>query len=295
MTAQAGILSTPTEYHIHIEYSTQNIGELDALKKLIRIEQEASEMRNCHVLFGFSARLWNSISTQLPTPAAYVPFTEIHGTQAIVPATQGDLWIWYQGDSHAVNLDAAINVDSVLAGIGLQKNAEVFGYVRYENRDFTGFIDGTENPIGEDAVQAALIPESNGSSFAMTQTWVHKLSEFNSLTLEQQEGVIGRTKADSVELSDDAMPATSHVSRTDAEVAGVKQKIVRRSVPYGNLDRRGLHFVAFSCDLARFQIQIERMFGVSEDNLHDRLTEFSVPISSSYWYVPSVESLQQLF
>ena len=33
------------------------------------------------------------------------------------------------------------------------------------------------------------------------------------------------------------------------------------------------------------------MFGVSGDGLKDRLTEFSAPVTGSYWYAPSEEVL----
>ena len=35
---------------------------------------------------------------------------------------------------------------------------------------------------------------------------------------------------------------------------------------------------------------LRRMFG-SDDGVHDRLTEFSVPVTGAYWFVPSLEAL----
>ncbi len=106
--------------------------------------------------------------------------------------------------------------------------------------------------------------------------------------------MIGRTKADSIELEGDAMPATSHVSRTDVKLNGVAQKIYRRSVPFGGVAEHGLYFLAFSCDLARFDVQLRRMFGVSDDGLRDRLTEFSRPVTGSYWFAPAADELARL-
>ncbi len=293
MTAQPGILTPPSLYHFHVEYSFDDFDHLDQLKHAIRSEQESAALRTRQVLFGFSGKLWNAISSD-QVPPDYQSFEEIRGISHTAPATQGDLWIWVHGDSHPMNLDTALSLNRTLREIGAHRNLEVLGFVRHENRDFTGFIDGTENPQGEAAKEAALIVDGDGSSFALTQKWIHDLPKFNSLEVSQQEGVIGRTKQDSVELQGDAMPDDSHVSRTDAIVAGVKQKILRRSVPHGDFENRGLHFVAFACDIGRIQVQLERMFGASDDGLRDQLTEYSSPVSGSYWYVPTIEKLHSL-
>ena len=105
--------------------------------------------------------------------------------------------------------------------------------------------------------------------------------------------MIGRTKADSIELED--APPTSHVRRTDVKIDGKGLKIYRRSTPFGGVRSNGLYFLGFSCELMRFAIQLDRMFGRAEDGLMDRLTEFSTPVSGSYWYAPPEESLVEFF
>ena len=293
MTAQPGILTDPSLYHFHVEYSLTDFDHLDELKRVIWAEQESAPLRNRQVLFGFSGQLWEALSNA-EMPQDYQAFTPISAMARSAPSTQGDFWVWVHGDSHPLNLDTALNFNRTLRSIGAKRNLEVFGYVRHENRDFTGFIDGTENPTGDAASDAALIVGGDGASYALTQKWIHDLARFNALETRQQEQIIGRTKRDSIELQGNAMPDDSHVSRTDATVSGVKQKILRRSVPHGDFDDRGLHFVAFACHLSRIQIQLERMFGASDDGLHDQLVEYSTPESGSYWYVPTVEALHDL-
>ncbi len=293
MTVQPGILTDPSLCHFHVEYSFSDFNNLNELKRIIRAEQESANLRNRQVLFGFSGALWSAISTA-KVPQEYRPFEAIRANAGSAPSTQGDLWAWVQGDSHPLNLDTALSLNRTLRNMGACRNLAVFGFVRHENRDFTGFIDGTENPQGDAAQEAALIVGGNGSSFALTQNWIHDLTRFNALDIAEQEQVIGRTKRDSIELQGSAMPVNSHVSRTDATVNGVKQKILRRSVPHGDFDNRGLHFVAFACNLGRIQVQLERMFGATDDAIHDRLVKFSTPASGSYWYVPTVEALHDL-
>ena len=129
-----------------------------------------------------------------------------------------------------------------------------------------------------------------GCAFAITQRWVHDLEAFNALPVAQQEAVVGRTKPDSVQLDDDVRPPTSHVTRMVIEEDGEELAIYRRSVPYGTVGEHGLHFVAFSAQPDRFTKMLRRMFG-ADDGVRDRLTEFSVPVTGAYWFVPSLEAL----
>lgn len=117
------------------------------------------------------------------------------------------------------------------------------------------------------------------------------MAEFNTLSEEEQERVIGRTKPDSIELTGDAMPADSHVSRTDVKQDSVALKIYRRSFPFGGANEHGLYFLAFSCDPLRFDIMLKRMYGTAGDGLKDRLTEYSEAVTGSYWFEPSFEDL----
>jgi putative iron-dependent peroxidase len=132
-----------------------------------------------------------------------------------------------------------------------------------------------------------------GGTFLLSQKWVHNLSDFNALSVGGQERVIGWTKPDSVELTGDAMPETSHVSRTDVKQDGVAFKIYRRSFPFGGASEHGLYFLAFSCDPIRFDVMLQRMYGVSGDNLSDKLINFSKAVTGSYWFAPTREDLEQ--
>ncbi len=113
---------------------------------------------------------------------------------------------------------------------------------------------------------------------------VHDLDAFGGLTVADQERDIGRTKPDSIELEGDAMPPSSHVSRTDVSSA----KIYRRSAPFGSVA------LAFACDIGRFDLLLRRMYGVADGEIRDRLTVYSKPVTGSYWFTPSEEALNAL-
>ncbi len=125
--------------------------------------------------------------------------------------------------------------------------------------------------------------------------WVHDLAAFHALSQPEQEGVIGRSKADSVELADDVKPPTAHIARVVVDDEnGEELEIFRRSVPFGTVAELGLYFLAFSADLSRFEIMLGRMFGTSGDGLSDRLVAFTKPVTGSFYFAPSVEALASL-
>ncbi|HEX9505843.1 MAG TPA: hypothetical protein VGA62_07530 [Acidimicrobiia bacterium] len=54
-------------------------------------------------------------------------------------------------------------------------------------------------------------------------------------------------------------------------------------------------FVAFSADPSRFTKMLARMFGTIGDGLHERLTDFSRPVSGSWYFAPSLDALDGVF
>jgi len=82
--------------------------------------------------------------------------------------------------------------------------------------------------------------------------------------------------------------------RSDA-ADGEELEIYRRSVPYGRVGELGLSFVAFSADPSRFTKMLARMFGTIGGGLHDRLTDFSRPVSGSWYFAPSLDALDGIF
>ena len=98
-----------------------------------------------------------------------------------------------------------------------------------------------------------------------------------------------------MELDDTTKPDTAHIARVVIEDdAGEELEIYRRSTPYGTVAEHGLQFVAFTHDLTIVDRMLARMFGTSGDGLHDRLTDFSTPVSGAYYFAPPLEALVAL-
>jgi putative iron-dependent peroxidase len=159
------------------------------------------------------------------------------------------------------------------------------------DRDLTGFIDGSENPTLLDAPVAALLPEGvagAAGTILLLQKWEHKTAEWEALPTEQQERIMGRTKLNSIELEN--KPSDSHVACTDQDKFG---SIFRRNMPYGNVDDHGTVFVGFSAEQKRLSTMLDSMAGLIT-GARDALTRFTQPLTGSYYFVPSVESLRYL-
>jgi porphyrinogen peroxidase len=157
------------------------------------------------------------------------------------------------------------------------------------DRDLTGFIDGTENPSLIDAPEFALIAGGErgaGGTILLLQKWAHDVKAWESLPVERQEAVMGRTKLDSVELEDKT--PRSHVGSTDQDRLG---KIFRRNMPYGTVMDHGTMFVGFSSDRRRLSDMLENMAGLAT-GVRDELTLYTHPLSGAYYFVPSTESLR---
>ncbi|RJG19829.1 Dyp-type peroxidase [Alcanivorax profundi] len=279
-TPQAGIFDRSYQYHLFFELSLGSGRDEQAIRRALAA-LNALKSEQTPVILALGPELWSRLDTRFSFP----PFS----LEGHVPATQGDLWVWVQGKSRSDVFDTGLKVRDLVDEV-FSAQLELNGFVYHDMRDLTGFVDGIGNPSGEKAEKATFIAEPHpgaGGSWLLTQKWVHNLKAFNELGVPDQEKVFGRTKVDAVEFSPEDMPEDSHVGRTDVDRDGVPQKMWRRSVPYGDTTEHGLYFVAFACELDRHDYLLRRMYGIADDTVRDRLLDFSRPVMSSWWYVPT--------
>jgi putative iron-dependent peroxidase len=293
--AQPGIFGEGTSAHLHLEWSVHaDVSDHDlrgALCAALGLAEETVTVGGVNSVLGFGANLWTRLSSV--RPAQLAAFADVGVAPRHAPATQRDVWLWIHGSSPDVVFDNGKDASRALRSIA-DLQLEQFGFRYRDSRDITGFIDGTENPATWDALDVALIPDgedgANGS-YAMTQRWIHDLNRFHALPVEEQEKVFGRTKPDSIEMGDDTKPASAHIARVVIEEDGEELEIYRRSTPYFGMAEHGLYFVAFAAERRRFELMLARMFGTSGDGNHDHLTDFTRPVSGSFWFVPSLDDL----
>lgn len=231
-----------------------------------------------------------SLALALGRPVAGLrPFPQIDAPGLDAPATPAALWCWLRGDDHGALLLRGQALASQLAPAFTQREA-VSGFFHGGDvdRDLSGYEDGTENPQGDDAVQAVAAP--GGGSFVAVQKWVHDFARLRALReAGEMDKVIGRHHEGNREMED--APDASHVARTDQESFAPPAHIVRRSMPWSNGRNAGLMFVAFGRSLDAFEVQWRRMMG-AEDGVTDALFRFTRPQSGAYFWCPPVRGGQ---
>lgn len=209
------------------------------------------------------------------------------GGAPLCPADQGELWLLAHGDDPGA---ALLLARAALAALGPSFTlvAERSLYRHREGRDLSGYVDGTENPTGEDAVEVAIIAEGPlaGSTFAAVQPWAHALDRLARHAPAARDALIGRRAEDDVELED--APPQAHVRRTAQEDFAPPTFLLRRSMPFGGLAQHGLLFISFSADAGAFDRVFGRMLG-DDDGVVDAIFAFSAVIGGGHYWCPAVD------
>lgn len=147
-------------------------------------------------------------------------FQSVSGIGVEIPSTQADLWIWLRGEDRGeIAKRARAILDYLTEGFEVVRTIDGFKYgINLEvGLDLSGYEDGTENPKGEAAIEAAFA--ADGSSFVSVQKWEHDLVHLNSLKREEQDGIIGRRLADNEEIE------TAPIISTTRRLSELKQPI----------------------------------------------------------------------
>lgn len=291
-TPQAGIFALGTSSHAYLEFDVVDATKREEfVAKIAAIREPRTTTGGVNFVIGFRPELWRGLFAG-DVPADVEGFNkEIQGVEGFVmPATQHDALVWLSGSSYDVLFDMGRSVIQDLVGLATLAD-ETSSWPYKHDRDLTGFVDGSENPTLLDAPADALIPEGQpgaAGSVLLVQKWKHKVMEWEALPTEEQELIIGRTKLDSIEIEN--KPEYSHVARTDQDEFG---HIFRRNMPYGGVENHGTMFVGFSAEQTRLSRMLESMAGLV-NGTRDALTKYTVPLTGSYYFVPSVESLKRL-
>lgn len=281
MSSQAGILA---ELPGHSRYLFFDL-RIDA-DPTAEIAALVSEAYGASVVVGLGrplvARLGGKIEGLQDFPA-------LSGPVVSMPSTQGALWLWLRGNDpgelhHVTRWWIARMSESFIV------SSVVDGFLYKEGRDLSGYVDGTANPVADDAIRVGVVSEQGplaGSSFVAVQQWIHDLDSFQTLPTEDQDHIIGRRLSDNEEIED--APETAHVKRMAQEEFDPEAFLVRRSMPWTDGTRAGLMFVAFGSSFDAFNAQIRKMVGL-EDGVTDSIFLLSRPLTGSMYWCPPVKN-----
>ena len=279
-SSQPGILAPVPNHSRYIEFRLVADCDPVAVLRQLALRQIGSEL-----VIGLGSGLVQGMGKSLD---GLHGFRAQSGRGCEVPATQADLWCWIRGDDRGQIALLSRELSRMLKPAFVVERL-VDGFKYGDGLDLSGYEDGTENPEGEDAVEAAVLNGAgaglDGSSFVAVQQWRHDLDHFDSLSEETRDNIIGRRISDNVEF--DGSPASAHVKRTAQESFDPEAFMVRRSMPWAQTNEEGLMFVAFGKSFEAFEVQLKRMTG-QEDGIVDGLFRFTRPVSGSNFWCPPV-------
>ena len=208
------------------------------------------------------------------------------GVGVSFPSTPVGLWLWLR-DADRGDLVHRTRAAQAALAPAFELSLVTESFVHGASLDLTGYVDGTENPAGDDARAAAIVagagPGLDGGSYVAVQRWRHDLEVFFTMKEEERDATIGRRIRDNEEIDD--APDSAHVKRTAQEDFEPEAFVVRRSMPWSDPEGEGLVFVAFGKSFDAFEALSRRMLGI-DDGTTDALFRFTAPETSSYFWCP---------
>lgn len=253
---------------------------------------------NLSCVAGFGSDAWDRLFGG-PRPSSLHPFREFGPEERRAIATPGDLLLHIRADHMDLCFELATQLMKRLGG-AVSVVDEVQGFRYFDMRSMVGFVDGTENPEGGDAVRFTIIgdedPAFAGGSYVLVQKYLHNMAAWNDLTVEAQERVIGRTKLDNIELDDSVKPSCSHSALTTIEKDGEEVKILRDNMPFGQPGKGefGTFFIGYARSPEPIEQMLENMFVGKPPGNYDRLLDFSNAVTGGLFFVPSASLLEDL-
>ncbi len=305
-TPQPAIFNEMGQHQWYVHLRRVDGADLGHIKGVITQTRAAAAEHGINLVIGFGPTLLADLTDDIPDD--FQPFDTISsddGSGREAKGTQEELLFWLNSPAKDQVWKTKFDARTALLG-HMEVARETSTFIYGDSLDMTGFIDGTGNPEPDREPEVAIVPEGSpgaGGSFILAQRWVHDLDGWNEMSVEEQEKVFGRTKPDSERL--DPQEDYSHLSHVELregttadDTKPKRNEIVRRSTPYarddataGNNSTEGLYFMAFCKEQAPFRERLADMYGLGDSSVRDRLTDFSNPASGSFYFAPSLETL----
>jgi porphyrinogen peroxidase len=269
-------------------------GDLAALLRAVGFRDLEGRL-SCVMAFGSDA--WDRLFG-VPKPKELHPFREIHGRHHAI-ATPGDILFHIRSTRMDLCFELATQIMLRLSS-AVSTVDEVHGFHYFDDRDLIGFVDGTENPVEQAAVDATIIGEEDaafaGGSYVIVQKYLHDLQRWNELPIEAQERIIGRTKLSNVELDDAVKPTSAHNALTTIMEDGKQLEILRDNMPFGDVGKGefGTYFIGYARSPCRIEQMLVNMFVGRPPGNYDRLLDFSRAVTGTLFFVPSATFLENV-
>ncbi len=302
-TPQSGILPPASSHALFLTYRLRpgfTIAPFRLRRACSEIPAMTSELAALdengafYSVVAFDSNVWNLLYPN-QRPAQLRPFRAREQGPRKAPSTPADLLIHIRGERRDLCHELGRRITASLGdGLALVEEVSCFRYL--DNRDLTGFVDGTENPEGDERRAFALVGDEDpwfaGGSYIHMQRYIHDLARWERLKVFEQEPIIGRTKYTNEELPRGVRPPSAHINRvTLRDAQGEEIKILRHSMPFGGLKESGLMFISYARSPDPFDQMLDRMIFQDEDEFHDRLLDFTKAMTGGAFFAPPLERL----
>src|SRR6202158_3614352 len=250
---------------------------------------------NLSCVMGVGSDAWDSLFGQ-PRPAELHPFREIKAGSRHAVATLGDLLFHIRAKRMDLCFELATQIMARL-GEAVSVVDEVHGFRYFDDRDLLGFVDGTENPTAQTAIEAAYLGAEDarfaGGSYVIVQKYLHDVAGWNAMSTEAQERIIGRAKLSDIELDDAIKPTSAHNALTTIVEDGKEMKILRDNMPFGSAAQGefGTYFIGYARSPRTIEQMLVNMFVGRPVGNYDRLLDFSRAVTGNLFFVPSATFL----
>jgi putative iron-dependent peroxidase len=280
-----------------VEAARSTLANIQDMVKNVSIRDTKADLI-CTAAIGADA--WEAI-TERPRPRELRPLPVFEGDKHASVSTGGDLFFHIRADRFDMCFEVEKQVLSSL-GSAVQVLDETTGFRYFDTRDLLGFVDGTANPVGGDVADSVFAtadddPLAAGGSYVVAQKYLHDLERWSALDIETQERIIGRRKLENTELDDVAFGQKAHKTLTNIEDEhGEEQAILRDNMPFGSpaSGQFGTYFIGYSRKLWVVERMLEKMFVGDPPGMHDRILDYSKPVTGVTFFAPSATFLQSL-
>lgn len=306
MAIGQSILTQKTRYAIFLTLTVNDGGEdrvrdtLEGLSGRLRSVSSRAPEKYLTVVAGIGSNVWGRLFSGA-RPKLLRPFREYVGDPYTAPATPGDVLLHIRADE----MDLCYEVGHILTddfGDSVSVVEEIHGFRYFDLRDITGFVDGTENPTGAEAAESIIVtaaddPDFAGGSYITTQRYVTDLPKWNSVTVEEQERVFGRSKSENIEMGDEK-PTNAHTALNQVFTSsGTQLKIVRENMPYATIaetGEKGTFYIAYAKTPEVTDEMLRKMFIGDPPGNYDALLDFTTAVTGNEWFAPCAEFLDAL-
>ena len=153
-------------------------------------------------------------------------------------------------------------------------------------------MTGAENPGADDRVQFVIIGDEDaehaGGGYVTTQRYATELTRWSASTTEDLEAAIGRAKGGRHRARRRDVPAGRAQGSDDDHARRCQSRA------WGTTSESGTYFIACARDLSVTEDMLERMYVADADGVYDLLLDFTIPLTGTNFFAPSLDVLEAL-